>query len=160
MEATQEYQSFIGFLEEYSAFLSTVVEAQNDKIEALLTHDVEVIEQSVTKQQAVAMQLKQYEETRMKRQKAAGLDGLSLGEIIERASGREQQRIRSAFGRMEDSINQIKFLNNKALQMVETNLHIINLTAPQDERLETQGYTEDGKQSAAQGKAPLFETKI
>ena len=65
-------QQMMDYLEEYAGFLENAIQAQNDKLEALLSHDVTIIESSVAAQQNLAIQMEQFEKGREKHQQEAG----------------------------------------------------------------------------------------
>ena len=160
MKQESALNAFFDHLEEYNGFLEKVVEEQNQKIEALLTHDTEVLERSVARQQAISMQMSVFEDRRLQLQAQAGLKGLTFTQIEERLGPGEGQRVRSCRTRMQDLVSQIRFLNDRAMRLVETNLQVLNLRMPLEERVEAQGYDGKGKQSQSSGVSSIFETKI
>ncbi len=154
------FNELLAFLDEYNVFLEKAVQAQNEKIEALLTHDVEIIEKSTAKQQAVGMQFAKYEERRQKFMDAAGVSGSTFEQLVDAAQGEDKQKLRDLHRIMQDRINQIKFLNGKAMHIVETNLKVIDMELPVQERRTSRGYSGDGKTHSQKKGSSLFETKI
>ncbi|MBR5486083.1 MAG: flagellar export chaperone FlgN [Oscillospiraceae bacterium] len=154
------FNELLAFFTEYNVFLEKAVQAQNEKIEALLTHDVEIIEKSAAKQQAVGMQFAKYEERRQKLMDAAGVSGATFEQLVDFAQDEEKQKVRDLYHCMQDRINQIKFLNGKAMHLVETNLKVIDMELPVQERRTSRGYSGDGKTHSPKKGTSLFETKI
>lgn len=157
MNRTEKTDRFERFLQEYLEYLDGVVEEQNQKLAVLLTHDLEAIGRNVTRQQAITLEIKGHEERRAKLQQEAGFGEMTLGEIVEALDGEERQRFRHYHEGLRRAVEQIKFLNEKAMQLVETDLQIINMVMP-----ESQGYTEDGRQisGAPGGGSSILDSKI
>ena len=144
------------YLEEYAGFLENAIQAQNDKLEALLSHDVTIIESSVAAQQNLAIQMEQFEKGREKHQQEAGFADKTLTEIARELE--QARRILNCQGRMSKAVEQIKFLNSKAMRLVETNLQIVNMGAPPLDNLET--YTERAKKIASSSGQSIFQAKV
>jgi len=154
-------QQLVDFLEDYASFLEDAIQAQNDKLEAVLTHDVTVLESSVAAQQNLAIQMDMYEKKREKFQAEAGFSEKTLTEIaqsLEPGSPEDAKRVLECHSRMSKAVDQIKFLNSKAMHVVETSLHVLNLGAPPSNNVET--YTERAKKIAGASGQSIFQTKI
>ncbi len=154
-------EEYLDFLEEYGAFLGSVLDVQKRHLEALLTHDVTTIDQSTARQQAVVMRLKNFEEARIKKQAQAGLPGdLPLSELTGRIDGSSGQRMRRCLETLRSVTDQIRYFNEKIVQTAQTNLRVINLSVPIDQRKEAQRYTEGGKQTESQSATTFFGTEV
>lgn len=154
-------QQMVDYLEEYADFLEGAIQAQNDKLEALLSHDVTIIESSVAAQQNLAIQMEQFEKGREKHQQEAGFADKTLTEIaheLEQTVPQEARRVLNCQRRMSKAVEQIKFLNSKAMRFVETNLQIVNMGAPPADHLET--YTERAKKIASSSGQSIFQAKV
>lgn len=161
MNELEQKQAFYVFLEEYASFFDGMIVAQNEKLEALLSHSVEPIEHAVSKQQALSMLLDQYEEKRVELQKNAGFCDWPMSRILSALSGEDTEHVRVCFERISDGVEQVKYLNNKAMELVNTNLQLIDNAAPLETRSGAQGYDQKGKKESGWGKgASLLETKI
>lgn len=157
---TYDAKSYLEFLEGYISFLGEVAGAQEEKLEALLSHDVEVMEQSVAKQQATDLEMRQYEQRRVQAQKEAGFGELQMGAIIELLDGADKTRMRGCYDRIRQRVEQIRFLNDEAMRLVELDLRMIDQTLPLDQR-EYKGYTGTGQQSVTPApKSAIFDSKI
>lgn len=157
VNASENLNKFEKFLKGYRDFLSGVVEEQNQKLTILLTHDIEAIGRNATRQQAITLEIKGYEENRIQLQKEAGFGNKTLGEIVESLHGPQRQRFRQYHQELQQAVEQIKFLNSKAMQIVETNLQVISMITP-----ETQSYNEEGRQisGTATGSSVVLDSKI
>ena len=80
---SDKLQEFIEYLGEYADFLESMIEEQNDKLEALLSHDIPTIERSVARQQVLTIRMDQLEQGREKRQQDMGFPEKTLREIAE-----------------------------------------------------------------------------
>lgn len=158
---SDKLQEFIEFLGEYADFLESMIPEQNDKLEALLSHDVPTIERSVARQQVLSIRMEQMEQGREKRQQEIGFPEKTLKEIAEsvRTESPEQaQKILDCHERMSRAVEQIKFLNEKAMHLVETNLQLVNMEVPAE--TQTQLYTERAKKIAGGANPSIYEKKI
>lgn len=158
---SNKLQELIAYLDEYAGFLEGMIPAQNEKLEALLSHDVATIERSVAQQQVQAIQMEKFEKGREERQEAAGFSDKALKEIAQIIRPEDEaaaEKMLACHERMSRAVEQIKFLNAKAMHMVETNLQIINLESSSEVQSET--YTERAKKIAGTAKQSIFQTKI
>ena len=158
---SDKLQEFIEYLGEYADFLESMIEEQNDKLEALLSHYIPTIERSVARQQVLTIRMDQLEQGREKRQQDMGFPEKTLREIAEsvRMENPEQaQKILDCHERMSRAIEQIKFLNEKAMHLVETNLQLVNMEVPS--KTQTQLYTERAKKIAGSANSSIYEKKI
>ena len=150
----------LAFLQNYNEYLHEVLNAQNEKLEALLSHEVELIEKSAVQQQSMTLKMQNLEEQRAKLQVEAGWEGLTFREIEQVAPSNQRQAYQQCREEMDRLLEQIQFLNGKAMHLVETDLKVIDLSMPLQGRLESQGYTEDGKQREAADQVSLLDSKI
>lgn len=154
-------QQLLDFLEDYTCFLEKAIQAQKDKLEAVLTHEVTVLESSVAAQQNLAVQMEQYEKNREKFQFQAGFPNKTLTEIaqaLEPDHPSEANKVLNCHSRMSKAVDQIKFLNSKAMHVVETSLNVLNLSAPSVNNLDA--YTERAKKIAGSSGQSIFQTKV
>ncbi len=161
MMDSNKLQELIRHLNEYAAFLEGMVPAQNEKLEALLSHDVATIERSVAQQQNLSIQMEQFEQKREDLQKEAGFSGKTLREIAQAIGPADEEISREMLAcheRMSQAVEQVKFLNRKAMHLVETNLQLSGVEMPAEDQ--TQIYTERAKKIAGAAKPSIFETKI
>ena len=132
-------QQMMDYLEEYAGFLENAIQAQ----------------------QNLAIQMEQFEKGREKHQQEAGFADKTLTEIareLEQTAPEQARRILNCQGRMSKAVEQIKFLNSKAMRLVETNLQIVNMGAPPLDNLET--YTERAKKIASSSGQSIFQAKV
>lgn len=151
---------FCCFLEEYAQFLESMVESEKIKLESLLTNELKRIEQSVSSQQAVSMQIENFETRRQQLQKQAGFEDATLREIINQANPADQQTLRPIFDRMQRAAEEVKFLNEKSMKVVKTNLQLLRSLTPPNIQGNNRGYLQDGEKPDWGKNVSLFETKI
>ncbi len=154
------FPEFCCFLEEYAQFLESMVESEKIKLESLLTNELKRIEQSVSSQQAVSMQIENFETRRQQLQKQAGFEHATLREIINQANPADQQKLSPIFDRMQRAAEEVKFLNEKSMKVVKTNLQLIRSVTPPNLQGNNRGYSQDGEKSDWGKSVSLFETKI
>lgn len=154
------FKEFCCFLDEYAQFLESMVESEKSKLESLLTNELKRIEQSVSSQQAVSMKIENYEKRRQQMQSQAGFEHATLREIINQANEEDQQNLRTIFARMQKAAQEVKYLNEKSMKIVQTNLQLLHSITPPNKQVSDQGYSQDGKQADWGKNGSLFETKI
>ncbi|MEA5010189.1 MAG: flagellar export chaperone FlgN [Angelakisella sp.] len=148
------FQDFISFMQDYTAFYEGLVDSQKDKLKAMLSHNLKKIDQSVCAQQADAMKIESMESKRASLQQDAGFDGKTLQEIISLVPGAEAEMLRELAKRINQAVAEIRYYNDKSIDVVKTNIQAVNGAA---EKL--QGYTAK-KQTDSYNPTSIFETKI
>jgi hypothetical protein len=161
VENLTTYQQYFSFMSEYAGFLEAMVDTEKEKLDALLSNQLKRIEHSVSCQQAVSMQIENYEKRRLQLQKQAGFGDITFHEMIERVDPEEQEKLKEIFGRMRKAAEEVKFLNEKSMKLVKANMQVLNSSVPSDLQANGPGYTQDGMQPEwNQNSKTLFETKI
>ena len=157
---SDKLQEFIEYLGEYADFLESMIEEQNDKLEALLSHDIPTIERSVARQQVLTIRMDQLEQGREKRIYKKPMHPYTrfLLQAVPSMDPEQAQKILDCHERMSRAIEQIKFLNEKAMHLVETNLQLVNMEVPSE--TQTQLYTERAKKIAGSANSSIYEKKI
>lgn len=149
---------FVDFMESYAAFFEEMTVSEQDKLEAMLSNDIKMLEHSVSAQQASAKRLENIEKKRIDMQEKANCTGMSLGQIIEAAPPEYTARLGEVSQRINRAVEEIKFYNDKSMGVVKMNLQAINTALPQSPEL--QGYTPARGQAGEYKSTSTFETKI
>lgn len=153
-EATKD---FIDFLENYCKLLQEMAALEDSLLEAVLSHETELIEQQLSHQQAASMKLQGYEEQRGRMQAKAGYpETYTLSQIAAELPGPDGERVRQCKRAMEDAVSQIRYTGDKISRMAQLNLRMMNVTVDGEGNKKAQRYTETG---ANQG-GPLFGTEV
>lgn len=161
MENLTTYQQYFSFMSEYASFLEAMVDTEREKLDALLSNQLKRIEHSVSCQQAVSMQIENYEKRRLQLQTDAGFGDLPFHEMIEQVDSEEQEKLKKIFDRMRKAAEEVKFLNEKSMKLVKVNMQALSSAVPSDMQANSSGYTQDGVPPEwKQDRKTLFETKI
>lgn len=161
MAMPQTHEDFVAFMVDYTAFLGRMRADENDKLKALSSRELPRIEHSISVSQANAKQLQNFETRRVAMQAAAGYDGLSFRELIEKTPGNEQDRLWQLFSRFENNVAEIRFFNDKAMAVARDNMIEINPSAvlgAQPGAKATNPYERIKAQQMGQG--GVLETKV
>jgi len=149
---------FYMFLQEYADFLEEMIEAEKEKLAALVSNELVRIEHSITVQQATAMQFENMEKKRLKLQRNAGFENMTFSEIIEAAREEDQQMLSLVFRRIQQALDQIKYLNSKSMDVVKTHINLSKITT---ESQVNQAYGYSKEQGMINNpKGSLLEKKI
>lgn len=151
---------FIEFMEQYADFISYMESEEQNKLDALLSYNIKKIEQSIASQQAVGKRLEALEKRRMSLQEEAGLGELTFKEILEKVEGGDREKLSELFARFTKSIDHVKYLNSKSIELVKMNLKEINSSGLIEDVPESEAYTANRKKNTAEQGRPVFETKI
>ena len=73
------------FFEEYASFLEDMELVQKEKLESVLSGDLQRMESSIKTQQAYAMRFENIESKRIRTQEAAGFSNYTFSQLIEAA---------------------------------------------------------------------------
>lgn len=157
---TPQMAAFRDFLAQYQGRLEEALEEQKEKLAVILTHDVEAIENNMAKQQALTLRMKNWEETRMRLQEEAGFGGKTMEEIADSLEGEERRWFQDCLAGLRRTIQEIKYINGKAMQAVETDLTILRLARPGEDGEELEGYTETGSHTVHRDRESLLDSKI
>lgn len=147
---------FRTFMEGYVSFLEEMATGEGEKYAALISYDAKRIDRIVTGQQAMNMRLNHFEEQREQEQEAAGLEGLSFEEILERLEPSQREPMQELFRRFSTAIYEIKYYNSKSISFAKEGIKMLGMTegtkAP---------YTPKGQQRpGGMQNASLFEAKV
>jgi len=119
------FKSLCDFFEKYTSFLEDMEQVQKEKLEAVLSGDLDRMERSIKTQQAYAMRLDNIESRRIKLQKEAGLSDYTFSQIVDAADPTLRNDLRTLLGRATNAISNIQYFNSKALEVSRENLRTL-----------------------------------
>lgn len=151
-------QKYIAFMSGYASYFEGLVDEERDKLDALLSHDLKQMEQSVAQQQAVEKKMEQLEQLRESLQQAAGFEGMTCQEIIAQLSGEDRFTLDQAFKRLSDAVSTVKFYNQKSMDICKQSLQLIGSEAVDPAAPPTYSPTQKAGEGYAEAK--LFDKKI
>lgn len=152
-DSMEDHTAFYRFLGEYADFMEEMEAVQKEKLDALLSKDLQRIERSIKSQQAYAMRLDNIERRRIRQQEESGLSGKPISVILEEAPQESKNELRLIYGRLQTAVSNIKYLNGKASEVAESNIRRIGSSIPKS----THGYEND---PAGKRDGNLMDTKI
>jgi hypothetical protein len=129
----KDFGELISFFHEYEKFFSEFKSAEMDKLQAVTSWDLKGIEKSISVQQANQKRMENLESKRQSIQKAFGMEGLTFKEIIGKSTDEYKQELEALFSKTQAHINEIKFLNDKSMNVVASNIETIGKKLPEEE---------------------------
>ncbi|MCI8453620.1 MAG: flagellar protein FlgN [Lachnospiraceae bacterium] len=111
-----------------------LVETEQQKLDAAAAHNVQVLEECVTKEQALQLRLRGLERSREKAQEQAGFGGLRFREIIDRLPRDEQEQLAPLFEALSRRIQMFQEINTDTNKILETNLHVLGKALDGDKK--------------------------
>lgn len=154
----EEIQQYIRFMSGYASYFEGLAEEEKDKLDALLSHDLQRMERSIAQQQAVEKKMEQLEELRESLQQAAGFGEMTCQQIIALLDGEEKSGLQEAYRRLTDAVASVKFYNQKSMDVCKQNLQLIGSEVVDPAASPT--YSPNQKAGEGYTGAKLFDKKI
>jgi len=117
-----EFTTYYEFMDKYEEFYKTVKQAEEEKLEAILSNDLSKMESSLSAYESIIKQAKQYEEKRMKLCASMGVDGTSFEAVSAHFEGEEKQRLILQKTRFERLIETVNYLNKRSMEISDIQL--------------------------------------
>lgn len=155
-------QELFVFLNEYDAFLHSMIADEEEKLRALVSGSLQRIEHALSTAQANAKQLENLEARREMLQAKAGFGGKSFSEILEEITPELKDEGYELFGRFEHDVQEIKFRNEKSMDFARANIREVNPDILRDGSPTLGGAAGSAyaKMSRSDERPALLETKI
>ncbi|MEG2660769.1 MAG: hypothetical protein RR978_08655 [Oscillospiraceae bacterium] len=122
----QQAGAMLAFLEQYSAFLKTMLENEKEKLTALLSNSLERIEHSILTAQADAKQLESMEQKRMSLQIKLGCPGYTLQQVAAATPISMRARMDVLCSEVREDVDEIRYHNDKSMNVARTNITKLN----------------------------------
>ncbi|MCL1848377.1 MAG: flagellar protein FlgN [Clostridiales bacterium] len=158
-----EISAFLTATERCVAQCKSMLAFEQEKRQALLADDLTRLESMIQAQQAAIMRLESLEKQRMEAQEKAGYQDMRAEEILERmGDGPEKEALARQVGELKQTMEEIRYQNDKAMEIARANLQIVNTLAPGGEQKDRQGVYRPKQAGGAdwQSGSSSFETKI
>lgn len=155
----KELKEFLSCMHACEEQCKIMLECEQAKRKALISGKEQELENVVQRQQAEIMKLQSLESQRLEQQAKMGMEGLSASQMLKRIpEGRQKEELASCFDSLCKIAEELKFYNQKALEIAKANLQFINSTK---EVRETQKGTYSPQNlSGKNTKKTSFEIKI
>jgi endonuclease III len=114
----------IDFFEEYTTFYESMVVEENTKFRILLSNDLQAIEENILVQQVNAKRMENMEQRRIALFLKMNLSNERFKQIIEKTED-NKNLLQAYYNRIEHAIQQIKYLNQKSMELIRLNLKMI-----------------------------------
>lgn len=126
MPDSQAWQDFGEFMRDYVDFLEEMANDEGRKLEALSRNDLPQIEHNIVVSLANAKKLENYEHKRLALMESVGMTGKTFGEMLDLAPDEDKASLTGLFNRFEHGVSEIKFRNDKSMDVAHDNLVIMN----------------------------------
>lgn len=115
-------EKLISFLREYTEFFEQMQVKQQEKLEHLASKDLKQIEETIVLQQAMDKQMENMEKQRGELLDSMGYSGYTFKELIDNSDEEEKSELLTLYARLGEAIDNVKFINQKAVKMAQTEL--------------------------------------
>ena len=121
-----EMQAFLTATERCVTQSKTMLSFEIEKRQALLSDDLNRLENMIQAQQAAIMKMDSLEKQRLEAQEKAGFQNLSAVEILDRLDDSPDKAILARqVGELKLTLEEIRYHNEKAMDIARTNLQIV-----------------------------------
>jgi flagellar biosynthesis/type III secretory pathway chaperone len=154
--------AFLSATERCVSQSKAMLEFEQEKRQALLSDDLDRLEDMIQAQQAAIMKLESLEKQRIEAQEKAGYHNMSAEEILERMDeGDDKAALSRHVGDLRRTLDEIRYQNGKSLEIARANLQIFNTLATGKEVVPKQGVYKPTQAGGAKWQGSTsFETKI
>lgn len=121
-----DYNAIITFMKEYVNHYKELLEFENKKLDLILSGKVSQLNDSLSKEQALAMKGKSLEKKRIDLMEKEGLAGLQLSKIIEQAPDEYKTQLSEIKEKLSKYIFEVKRVNDSAMANVNEKINYIN----------------------------------
>ena len=126
----REFADFLTATERCAAQCKTMLDFEQEKRQALLSDDMDRLENMIQAQQAAIMKLESLEKLRMEAQEKAGYHKLSAEEILELLDeGPDKEALARHAGELRQTLEEIRYHNDSALEIARANIQMIETLA-------------------------------
>lgn len=122
-------ETLIDFLKEYIRFFEQLEQKQQEKLGHLASKELKQIEETIVLQQAMDKQMENMEKKRCELLESMGYSGCTFKELLDRADGEEKAELVSLYARLGAAVDNVKFINQKAVRMAQTELARMGVSA-------------------------------
>ena len=135
-----EFSDFLAATGRCVAQTKVMLEFEHEKRQALLSDDLDRLEGMIQAQQAAIMKLESLEKQRMETQEKAGYHKLSAEEILNLLDeGPDKEILAQQTYELKQTLEEIRYQNDKAMEIARANLQIIETLASGKEQKDRQG---------------------
>lgn len=121
-----EMLGYITYMEDYCDFYDELVALWEEKQRIIADNDLHLLEEQVKKEEVAVLRARGFEDKREKMQKQLGKDGMTLQQLIDETQGADQQRLRNAKHRLENSVKMLKNINESCQILVESRFEMLD----------------------------------
>jgi flagellar biosynthesis/type III secretory pathway chaperone len=140
----------------------TMLEFEQEKRQALLSDDLDRLESMIQAQQAAIMKLESLEKQRLEAQEKAGYHNLTADGILELLEdGPEKAALSRQVEELRQTLDDVRYQNNRALEIARANLQIVNtLATGQEQKTGQQGVYRKGQTASNWQGGSSFDKKM
>lgn len=160
MDKMQNTSDFLAFMERYTVFFEEAAEAEKTEHEALSRNELKAIEQALSHQQAILLQMNSLEKQRLEFQENLGFENKTFREIIAVLKGAEQDTMQALYDRLTAAIETVKKYNSESMRLAENRIKLFAKLMPEEAAGTPMAYSKGQKREPEKAKIPSFETKI
>ena len=141
-----DYTQFIKVIEEFILLFDTLIDIEQNKLEAALANKVSLIEDYMNKEQAAILAFRGLEQRREKEQEKLGLAGQKFRDILKNVPEDTAVTLTPLFQEMSQRVQDFQAVSASSKQTIEVRLHTIQAALASEQ----QTYSPQGKKTEGQ----------
>lgn len=118
----ENYDEFYDFMEQYIDFYNEVCDNEKNKMDALESDNLKLINEVLSDYQVFVTRAELYEKRRNELFKKIGLDGKTFREIVDMETGVQREELENLFLDFRDAVTAAREYNSRSLEIVKKNL--------------------------------------
>lgn len=145
----EAYTDFIALIKDYIELFDTLIDVEQEKLDAVTTDDIIKVEESIKQEQAVILRLKGLEHRRELAQTSMDMKDLTFREILEQAPEDVSTAMNPVFQELIRKVRTFQSINDNAKDAIHVKLHHIqSMLNPSSEG---KTYSSSGTDSPSEG---------
>lgn len=147
------FEEYYGFMADYTDFYRDVQRAEYEKLEALLSNNLERMDEAMKNYQSCIKKAQQLEHERIEMCMRMGFEDMAFSTICKKFPDDEKYKLIEQKNDLERLVKSIKYLNRKSIDLANMQLSITNPDS-------TAFYNAKGEQESPLAKSSILNKQV
>ena len=114
-----DFEKYYDFMENYTDFYREVQKIEYEKLDALLSNDIDRIQKTMQKYESYIKKAQQMESERIELCKEMGFENMAYSEVLKHFKGSEKLQLSRQKNTLEAILKTVQYLNKKSLEYAD-----------------------------------------